>query len=48
MRRRRDADDDGARARTVDDEENARGAIDRVGVRDGDRGLGSGVDGERM
>ncbi len=37
-----------ARARTVDDEENARGAIDRVGVRDGDRGVGSGVDGERM
>ena len=38
-----------ARARAVDDEEeNARGAIDRVGVRDGDRGVGSGVDGERM
>ena len=37
------------RARAVDDEEeNARGAIDRVGVRDGDRGVGSGVDGERM
>ena len=38
-----------ARARAVDDEEeNARGSIDRVGVRDGDRGVGSGVDGERM